>query len=49
MLRKKKLKKVNDIKLKFKVWDTYGKPIDKFKGSPKDIIKRMRGIIKKYS
>lgn len=48
-LRSRKLKKVNNVKLKFKVWDQYGKPIDKFKGSPTDIVKRMRGIVKKYS
>lgn len=43
------MRKISKVKLKFKVWDEFGKPIDKFKGSPKDIIKRMRGVIKKYS
>jgi hypothetical protein len=36
-------------KLKFKLWDEFGKPIDKFRGSPKDISCRMKKVLKKYS
>lgn len=42
------MKKVNNIKLKFKVWDQFGKPVDKFKLSPKEINKRVHKILKKY-
>ena len=48
-LRSRKLKKVNNVKLKFKVWDQYGKPVDKIKGSPVDINARIRKVFKKYS
>lgn len=35
-------------KLKFKLWDEFGKPVDKFRGSPKDINKRIRKTLKKF-
>jgi len=35
-------------KLKFKLWDEFGKPVDKFKGSPKDIKFRMNKALKKF-
>jgi len=37
------------VELKFKLWDEFGKPIDKFKGCPKDITNRIKKVMKKYS
>ena len=39
----------NKGKLKFKVWDEFGKPVDKFNLKPKDITKRIKSILKKYN
>ena len=34
---------------KIKIWDEFGKPIDKVKGYPKDINARLKKVFKKYS
>jgi len=41
--------KIYEAKFKFYLYDEFGKPVDKFRGTTKDITKRLRGIIKKYS
>lgn len=39
----------NKVFFKVKIWDEYGKQVDKIKGSKKDINIRMKNIFKKYS
>ncbi len=46
MKAKKRIK--NHTQLKFKIWDEFGKPIDKFKDYPKNITSRIKKVLKKY-
>jgi len=43
------MKNIKKVIFKCKVWDEFGKPVDKIKGSPKDINVRMKKLFKKYS
>lgn len=42
------MKKVSNVKLKCKIWDEFGKPVNKIKGSPKDIMRGLKDTFKKY-
>lgn len=41
-------KKKNLPSFKIKVWDEFGMPIHKVKGSSKDITKKIKSLFKKY-
>jgi len=41
-------KKKDMPSFKVKVWDEFGKPIHKVKGSGKDITKKIKCLFKKY-
>jgi len=43
------MKNTKKVMFKCKIWDQYGKPVDKIKGSPVDINARIRKVFKKYS
>jgi len=41
--------RIKQVSFKVKIWDEFGRPVDKIKGSSKDINTRMKKIFKKYS
>ena len=41
--------KIKKVAFKVKIWDEFGRPVDKIKGSKKDINTRMKKIFKKYA